>query len=81
MLNYARNLENVAKEGSKGTTQWVAYYFTNLKSWYPAPESAMILSAIPVYNVITYTNSTTEHTEDEGLSTNTWCSSASDGKS
>ena len=49
VLNYARNLENLAKEGSKGTTQWVAYYFTNLKPWYPAPESAMILSAIPVY--------------------------------
>ena len=31
VLNYARNLENLAKEGSKGTTQWVAYYFTNIK--------------------------------------------------
>ena len=31
-------------------------------------------------NVITCTDSTTEHTEDEGLGKQIWCSSASDGK-
>ena len=78
--NYARNFGNAAKEGLKGTTQWVAYYFTNPKSWYPVPERTTILP-YRYSNVITCTDSTTEHTEDEGLSANIWCSSASNGKS
>ena len=48
------------------------YYFTNSKSLYPAPELAMILSAIPTYhsNNITCTNSTIEYAEHEGLGAN-----------
>ena len=48
------------------------YYFTNSKSLYPAPELAMILSAIPTYhsNNITCTDSTIEYAEHEGLGAN-----------
>ena len=38
VLDYPRNLGNVAKEGSMRTTHWAAYYFTNPNSWYPVPE-------------------------------------------
>ena len=48
VLDYARNFGNSAKEGLKRTSHWAAYYFTNPKSWYPVPERAMFLSAIPV---------------------------------
>ena len=52
---YARNFGNAAREGLKGTTQWVANYFTNLKSGvlYPnVPRSChtgiQILSPVPI---------------------------------
>ena len=48
VLDYARNFGNAAKEGLKRTTHWAAIYFTNPKSWYPVPERAMFLSAMPV---------------------------------
>ena len=48
VLDYARNFGNAAKEGLKRSTHWSAHYFTNRKSWYPVPERAMNLSAIPV---------------------------------
>ncbi|PFX32698.1 hypothetical protein AWC38_SpisGene2475 [Stylophora pistillata] len=45
---HARNFGNGAKGGIKRTTHWAAIYFTNPKSWYPVPERAVFLSAIPV---------------------------------
>jgi len=48
VLDYARNFGNAAKEGLKRTTHWAAIYFTNPKSWYPVPERAVFLSAMPV---------------------------------
>ena len=39
---------NAAKEVLKRTTHWAAFYFTNPMSWYPVPERAMFLSAMPV---------------------------------
>ena len=47
VLGYARNFGNAVKEGVKRTTHWAAIYFTNPK-WYPVPECAMFLSAMPV---------------------------------
>ena len=46
VLDYPRNFGNAAKDGLKGTTRWVVYYFTNPNSWYPTPGRAMILPAI-----------------------------------
>ena len=46
VLDYPRNSGNAAKEGSKRTTHWAVYYFTNPNSWYPVPECSMVLSAI-----------------------------------
>ena len=80
MSNHTRNFGDAAKEGLKGTTRWVAYYFTNPKSWYPVPKRTTILPYRCSINFITCTNSTTEHTEDERLSANIWCSSASGGR-
>ena len=48
VLDYARNFASAAKEGLKRTSHWAAHYFINPKSWYPVPERAMVLSAIPV---------------------------------
>ena len=48
VLDYARNFGNAAKESLKRMTHWAAIYFTNPKSWYPVPERAMFLSAMPV---------------------------------
>ena len=45
---FAFSYGNAAKEGLKRTTHWAAIYFTNPKSWYPVPERAMFLSAMPV---------------------------------
>ena len=81
VLNFARNVGNAPKEGLKMITQWVVYYFTNPKSWYPAPKVPWSCRLHWYSNVITCTDSTTEHTEDEGLGKQIWCSSASDGKS
>ena len=81
VLNFARNVGNAPKEGLKMITQWVVYYFTNPKSWYPAPKVPLSCQLHWYSNVITCTDSTTEHTEDEGLGKQIWCSSASDGKS
>ena len=65
VLDYPRNLGNVAKEGSMRTTHWAAYYFTNPNSWYPVPERARILSAIAsISTIITCADGTTERTED-----------------
>ena len=52
VLDYARNIGNAAKEGLKRTSHWAAYYFTNPKSWYPVPECAMFLLAIPVMQLL-----------------------------
>ena len=46
VLDYARNFGNAAKEGLKRRTNWAAYYFTNLNSWYSLSERAMILSVV-----------------------------------
>ena len=81
VLNFARNVGNAPKEGLKMITQWVVYYFTNPKSWYPAPKVPWSCRLHWYSNVITCTDSTTEHTEDERLGKQIWCSSASDGKS
>ena len=48
VLDYARNFGSAAEEGLKRTTHWAAHYFTSPKSWYPVPESPMVLSAMPV---------------------------------
>ena len=45
---FIQETRNAAKEGLKGTTHWAVIYFTNPKSWYPVPERAMCLLAMPV---------------------------------
>ena len=45
---FAFSYGNAAKEGLKRTTHWAVIYFKNPKSWYPVPERAMFLSAMPV---------------------------------
>ena len=39
VLDYSRNFAKAAKDGLKGTTRWVVYYFTNPNSWYPLLET------------------------------------------
>ena len=46
VLDYPRNYVNGA-QGLMRTTHWAAYYLTNPNPWYPVPERARILSAIP----------------------------------
>ena len=46
VIDYPRNFTNPVKEGLKRATHWVAYYFTNLNSWYAIPERAIILLGI-----------------------------------
>ncbi|CAH3151668.1 unnamed protein product [Pocillopora meandrina] len=53
VLDYSRNFGNAAKEGVKRTTHLATYYFTNPNSWYPVPERAMILLAIPAIQLLT----------------------------
>lgn len=45
---YAKNFGNAVKESLKRTNHWAAFYYTNLKSWYPVPERASRLAAIPL---------------------------------
>ena len=47
VLNYQRNFGNAAKEGVKRATHRAVYYITDPNSWYPVPERAVILTAIP----------------------------------
>ena len=47
VLNYQRNFWNAAKEGVKRATHRAVYYITDPNSWYPVPERAVILTAIP----------------------------------
>ena len=53
---------------------------SNPKSWYPVPEYAMIVSALQVFKCYHLFRYYQRKTENEGLSANIWCSSASDGK-
>ena len=46
VLDYPRNFGNVT-QGLMRTIHWAAYYLTNPNPWYPVPEHARILSAIP----------------------------------
>jgi hypothetical protein len=47
MLQYCRSFGNCVKESLKKLSLWSAHYFTNPRSWYPPPESAMQLKEIP----------------------------------
>ena len=47
VLNYSRNFGNAAKEGLKRATHRAVYHITDPNSWYPVPERARILTAIP----------------------------------
>ena len=47
VLNYSRNFGNAAKEGLKRATHRAVYHITDPSSWYPVPERARILTAIP----------------------------------
>ena len=53
-LDYPRNLGNVA-QGLMRKTHWASYYLTNPNPWYPVPERASILPAIPA-TVSTFAN-------------------------
>ena len=48
VLKYARNFGHTVKESVKKTMNWVAFYFTNPKSWYPLPDRAASLFEIPL---------------------------------
>ena len=47
VLNYQRNFGNATKEGVERATHRAVYYITDPNSWYPVPERAVILTAIP----------------------------------
>ena len=78
VLDYPRKFGNVAKEGLMRTTHWTVYYFTNPNSWYPVPERARILPAVPAVQPLpTVPMAPQEDTKDEGMGVNICCSSAS----
>ena len=46
VLQYAQDFGTVVKESIKCTSRWVAKYYTDDRSYYPVPQSAMPLSAV-----------------------------------
>ena len=43
VLEFGRNFGNTVKKSVKKITNWVVFYFTNSKSWYPVPDRATSL--------------------------------------
>ena len=46
VLTYAQDFGTICKESLKRTSRWAAKYYPHDKSYYPVPQSAMLLSAI-----------------------------------
>ena len=47
MFENCRSFELKMKESIKRTTEWVAYYHTSRRSWYPKPEETIPFSRVP----------------------------------
>ena len=47
LLEYARDFGNSMKESLKRATKWSVYYFTHANSYYPVPQTKVLLGDIP----------------------------------
>ena len=53
---YCKSFGTTMKETVKRVANWAAYYHTSRRSWYPTPESALLLSQAPVMKTLPIVN-------------------------